>query len=156
MKLILFTSLIVFSIVNTVSQSQDTIVKDSVNRIFNNNGYKVLPEGILKRDVVYKYLDIGDNQLTTLPDWFSDFKIVELNLKFNKIADIPSCLCEVEGLEGLILIGNPVKSIPPCLVNHPTLQYIDLVANEKMTKDDYEKWKKMFEGAKIVLMTNFN
>ncbi|XP_014205804.1 leucine-rich repeat-containing protein 40-like [Copidosoma floridanum] len=78
-----------------------------------------------------RYLDLSKNLLTSLPASIGCLQfLIELNISFNKFAEMPECVYEVSNLEILTANDNKMSSINvPALSNLKNLANLDLSNN---------------------------
>jgi len=94
-------------------------IKDKINELKHNTSNVQLHNGRIK-EIPHrlkicqhlKYLDLFGNSISTIPDWFYEFKSLEnLSLKSNSFKQIPIILFTIENLNSLNLSDNQINEI---------------------------------------------
>jgi small GTP-binding protein len=81
-----------------------------------------------------KVLNLGDNQLTTLPESITTLtKLKVLNLGFNQLSTLPSSISTLTNLNNLYLYNNQLSTLPLSISALTNLNVLNLIKNRLST-----------------------
>jgi len=145
-----------------MSQTEEQIIRSlaelralhnyPVEELYLSEDLHEVPQEIRKYSRTLRLLDLSNNQLTTLPNWFADLTSLEIVfLSFNKFSEVPEVLGQlprlkmigmrnnsIERLSGtslpqsltwLTLTNNSLDTVPPEIGRLPRLQKLLLAGN---------------------------
>ncbi|MHA1112058.1 MAG: leucine-rich repeat domain-containing protein [Promethearchaeota archaeon] len=95
------------------------------------NALEQVPEVILNFTKL-EHLFLGCNNLTSIPDWFSEAlpNLQSLDLNDNYLQPVPRQIFQLHNLTYLELNANNLKEIPPEIVQLENLEILSLIGNE--------------------------
>jgi len=77
-----------------------------------------------------EYLDLSYNRLVTLPDLHNFIKLISLNLKSNRLRNLPESIGSFTSLENLNLRNNMLTALPESINFLSSLKVLDLHGNK--------------------------
>ncbi|XP_067135342.1 leucine-rich repeat-containing protein 40-like [Centruroides vittatus] len=108
-------------------------LKSSHSLIYSNKDMKLIPDDAIKlaAEAEVNVVDFSKNHLISIPDCFELLteKLIELNLGFNKLTNLPAFLGSCPHLTYLDLRNNQVESLPEEFVSLEMLREINLSYN---------------------------
>ena len=94
------------------------------------NWVKEIPDGLFARFTGIKILNLGGNELETLPpDMDKMVQLEELYLGANKLSSLPDSICSLEKLTILKVDDNRLFELPPSIGSLKSLKNLDIKNN---------------------------
>jgi Leucine-rich repeat (LRR) protein len=99
-------------------------------------------------------LDLGFSELENLPESIGRLQsLKKLILRNNKFKSLPACISEIKGLVWLDLWGNQLEELPDSLANLTSLIFLDIAGN-KITRLSYDfanlKIRRLHVGLSVI------
>ena len=118
----------------------------------SNNNLKELSVSLCNLDLQVLYLSY--NQITELPQWFSNYKnLTRLNLNSNKLSQVAELLSDFEELTFLDLSHNNISSLPNSYKNLTNLTYFSIGTNKFYLVPEVIKY---FKHLQLLYLDNNN
>jgi hypothetical protein len=129
------SKLIQFLIEEDFYQIGDEVIKrgrDEKSPILYLSSMKMisLPLYLIEENII-THLDLSNNYLTNLPNWFFDSmkNLTHLDLSRNYLNQLPEKFQELKKLKDLYLSYNQFEFFPPSILNLPSLQFLNFDNN---------------------------
>ncbi|KAL0482901.1 hypothetical protein AKO1_014189 [Acrasis kona] len=118
---------------NLIEEPRVQITKD-LNQSLVSRSLSIIPTQLMGA-IHVTTLDLSQNQLTMLPNWFCDtlVSLTSLNLSHNSFFDLPEKFAALKNLKELDLSYNKFEYIPSSLLSSNVLGSIDISHNSLLT-----------------------
>tara|TARA_Y100000591_G_scaffold185043_1_gene159723 strand:+ start:253 stop:924 length:672 start_codon:yes stop_codon:yes gene_type:complete len=103
----------------------------------NNSDVEEILNYVTKENITVRKLDLGLNELTTLPELIGDLQSLEiLDLVNNKLRTLPESIGRLQSLKQLDLGHNHLKTLPKSIGDLQSLEKLHLSFNRLFTLPD--------------------